>query len=182
MQTAMTFTTADRCSAQSLLSSRSHKTLRLPIPFRSNNGRTSVPCRCSSNDDQSGVVNVQRRSVLLGASAAALLTLQSPALATDGNEVVLTFALDLFMHYKLTYLAHLTNNAQSMFPSFSDLKYPILDPATAQADFVMAFCLQDSTPSGAWPDLQQAMVLMLATTRTQPSVHFLECFLGHTES
>lgn len=99
MQKPTTLTTAERCGAQSSLGSRCQQAFRLPIPFRSAQGRTILPCRCFSANEQTHVEIIQRRSVLLGASAAALLTLQRPALATDGTKFfsrLLLSTLDVF--------------------------------------------------------------------------------------
>ncbi len=85
MQTTMIATSADRWSTYSVLSSRCHQTLRNPIPFRSAQGRAPQPCRCSNSNDQSTSEDVHRRSVLFGMSAATLLAMQRPVLATDGT-------------------------------------------------------------------------------------------------
>jgi len=84
MQTAMIANTADICSVQYTFASRCPQKLRLPIPFRSAVGRSAHFCRCSDAKDEHTIENVNRRSVLLGASALAVLSQQWPALASEG--------------------------------------------------------------------------------------------------
>ena len=60
--------------------------LRLAMPFKASS-RSPVRllvCRCTDGQSEARSADVQRRSVLLGISAAALV-LQSPAFAIDGT-------------------------------------------------------------------------------------------------
>lgn len=84
MQTAMMANTADICSVQCTFAPRCPQKLRLPIPFRSAVGRSAQSCRCSHAKDEHAIENVNRRVVLLGASAVAVLSQQRPALASEG--------------------------------------------------------------------------------------------------